>query len=123
MSLGLHIWVFVGVDADDGLEDREEAAIFGQGICGDGYRGGGADEEMRLWRTGREEGEDMAVEGAIIWEDILGGFVNVSIMCSEDLWSSRCGDCLEGLRLPELYYDVYVSWAGRHWLSTACVPT
>lgn len=47
----------MGVNADDGLEDREELVILGQGVWSWRDQGCCTDGELRFGGLGREEGE------------------------------------------------------------------
>ena len=56
---------------NDGLQDVEESVILGKRVGCGGKLGGSADGEFGFRRRIREEGEDMSVEGPVVWKNIL----------------------------------------------------
>ena len=56
---------------NDGLQDVKEPVVLGKRVRCGGKLGGSADGKFRFGRRVREEGEDMAVEGSVVWKDIL----------------------------------------------------
>ena len=70
-GLGLDVWVLSGVFRDDGLEDVEEAWVFGEGLGGGRNLGGGADGKLRGGWRGREEGEPVHARVGVRGMDVL----------------------------------------------------
>ena len=58
---------------NDGLQDVKESVVLGKRIGCGGELGGGADSKFGFRRQVREEGEDMAVDGSVVWKDVLIG--------------------------------------------------
>ena len=56
---------------NDGLQDVEESVVLGKRVGCGRKLGGSADGKFRFRRRIRKEREDMTVEGAIVWKDIL----------------------------------------------------
>lgn len=58
--------------------------IFGEGVWGWRELGGCADRDLRLGRRVGEEGKDVAIDGSLIREDMLGS-LSQRILESESL--------------------------------------
>ena len=56
---------------NDGLQDVKESVVLGKRVRCGGKLGGCADGEFGFKGRVREEGEDIAVEGLVVWKDIL----------------------------------------------------
>ena len=56
---------------NDGLQDVKESVVLGKRVRCGGKLGGNADGKFGFGRRVREEREDMAVDGSVVWKDIL----------------------------------------------------
>ena len=58
---------------NDGLQDVKKSMVLGERVGCWGELGGAADCKLGSGRRVREKRENMAVEGLIVWKDILLG--------------------------------------------------
>lgn len=58
---------------NDGMQDVKKSMVLGERIGCWGEFGGGADRKLGSGRRVGEKRENMAVEGLIVWKDILVG--------------------------------------------------
>ena len=56
---------------NDGLQDVKESVVLGKRVGCGGKLGSSANCNFGFRGRVREEGEDMAVDGSVIWKDIL----------------------------------------------------
>ena len=56
---------------NDGLQDVKESVVLGKRVGCGGKLGGSADGKFGFRRRVREEREDMAVDGSVVWKDVL----------------------------------------------------
>lgn len=69
---------------DDRLEDVQKVVVLAEGVRRWWKLRRRAYGELRCWRRGRQEGEQMSREGAIVWEDILQqSLVSEQLFCND----------------------------------------
>ena len=56
---------------NDRLQDVKKSVVLGERVGCWGKLGGGANGDFNFWRRVGKKGEDMAVDGSVVWKNIL----------------------------------------------------